>query len=133
LIFIDTGAFLARVIQRDQHHDAAQSHWEVLRNGQRRCFTSNFVLDETITLLGRRAGYHFAAERARAIYSSDALTILRPLGGDESAALDLFEKYADQGVSFTDCISFVLMAGHGIRTAFSFDNHFLLAGFEIEP
>ena len=61
MIFIDTGAFLARVIQRDQHHDAAQ------------------------------------------------------------------------GVSFTDCISFVLMAGHGIRTAFSFDNHFLLAGFEIEP
>ena len=133
MIFIDTGAFLARFIQRDQYHDAARIHWNKLRSGGRRCVTSSFVLDETITLLGRRAGYRFAAEQARKIYNSDALTILRPLGGDEVAALDLFEKYADQAVSYTDCISFILMAGHGIRTAFSFDKHFVFAGFEVEP
>ncbi len=133
MIFIDTGAFLARYIQRDQHHLAATAHWLTLKDGSRRCFTSNFVLDETITLLGRRADYHFAAQRARQLYESDALTVLRPLGGDEVVALQLFEKFADQGVSFTDCISFALMAGHGVKTAFTFDRHFALAGFDIEP
>jgi len=133
VIFIDTGAFLARFIERDQYHRAARSHWEKLRNDRRRCFTSSFVIDELITLLGRRASYQFAAERARSIYASDALTILRPLGGDEAAALDLFEKYADQSVSFTDCVSMALMTSHNIRTAFTFDRHFQLAGFEVEP
>ncbi len=45
--------------------------------------------------------------------------------------MDLFEKYADQRVSFTDCISFVLMRRHKIRQVFSFDRHFELAGFVV--
>jgi len=44
VIFINTGAFLARYIERDQYHDAAIEHWRTLRDDRRRCFTSNFVL-----------------------------------------------------------------------------------------
>jgi uncharacterized protein len=40
-------------------------------------------------------------------------------------------KYADQGVSFTDCVSFAIMRRHKIRTAFTFDRHFKLAGFNV--
>lgn len=64
MIFIDTGAFMARYIERDQFHDTATKHWWGLRNDRRHCFTSNFVLDETITLLARGSTYQFAAERA---------------------------------------------------------------------
>ena len=46
------------------------------------------------------------------------------------AAIDLFAKFADQGVSFTDCVSFALMRKNRIRKAFTFDQHFLFAGFE---
>jgi hypothetical protein len=133
VIFIDTGAFLARHIERDQYHDAAIEHWRTLRNDRRRCFTSNFVLDETITLLARRSTYQFAAERARNLFESTSLSILRPDEHDEFAALELFQKYADQGVSFTDCVSFVLMEKQDIKCAFSFDRHFRLVGFEVEP
>jgi hypothetical protein len=133
VIFIDSGAFLARYIERDQYHAGATEHWQKLQTDRRRCFTSNFVLDETITLLARRTTYEFAAERARNLYESHELSILRPDGDDEDAALDLFEKYADQSVSFTDCVSFALMERHNIRTAFSFDHHFRIAGFEVEP
>ncbi|MHC4880347.1 MAG: type II toxin-antitoxin system VapC family toxin [Planctomycetota bacterium] len=133
MIFVDTGAFLARYIERDQHHRAAITHWQSLQNGRRPCFTSNFVLDETITLLARRATYLFAAERARNLFASASLSILRPSQNDELAALELFQKYADQSVSFTDCVSFTLMKKHGIQQAFSFDHHFRMAGFELEP
>jgi predicted nucleic acid-binding protein len=54
-----------------------------------RCYTSNFVLDETFTLLARRASYAFAAQRARNILTSTTLTILRPDPVDELDALHL--------------------------------------------
>lgn len=133
MIFVDTGAFLARYIERDQYHDAASAHWRTLQNDRRRCFTSNFVLDETITLLARTSTHQFAAERARNLFESASLSILRPSEDDELAALELFQKYADQRVSFTDCVSFTLMEKHKIKCAFSFDRHFTIAGFNVEP
>jgi uncharacterized protein len=133
LIYIDTGAFIGRYIARDDHHKKATSTWGLLEKSKEQLFTSNFVLDETFTLLGRRTGYPFAAARARSILASEAITILRPVKYDELDALKLFEKYADQSVSYTDCISFVLMRSHKLERAFTFDKHFKIAGFTIIP
>jgi len=129
LIFIDTGAFLARYLERDQYHQVATEGWRELRSSLHRCATSNFVLDETFTLLARRASYPFAAERARQLLASDVLEILRPDAEDELEALRRFEKFADQGISYTDCISFTLMHRHRLELAFTFDRHFTYAGF----
>ena len=95
--------------------------------------TSNFVLDETFYLLGRRAGYSFAVQRARNIYASELLNILQPSREDELKAIGFFEKYSDQRLSFTDCVSFVLMKTKKIKRVFTFDPHFQLAGFQIYP
>lgn len=91
------------------------------------------MLDETLTLLARRASYHFAAQRATGWLSSDVLEILRPGPDDELTALTAFERFADQRISYTDCVSFVLMRRHGLRFAFAFDRHFTFAGFELWP
>jgi predicted nucleic acid-binding protein len=96
-------------------------------------YTSNFILDETITLLGRRTGYPFAAKVGRSLYSSTTLVILRPDSDDELAALKLFEKHADQGVSFTDCVSCILMRKKALRSVFTFDAHFTLWQFQTFP
>jgi len=133
VIFVDTGAFLAKYIAKDEHHRASISPWYALEKSKERLFTTNFVLDETFTLLGRRTGYAFAAQKARAILSSSAITILRPGKYDEIEAVKLFEKFADQSVSYTDCISFVLMRSNKIERVFTFDRHFELAGFALIP
>jgi predicted nucleic acid-binding protein len=133
MIFIDTGPFLARYLARDQHHEAAVRGWEQIGKKGWRCLTTSFVVDETITLLARRVGAPFAAERARAILTSERLTIHRPGAEDELAALDLLEKLGDQSVSFTDCVSFVTMRARGVEQAFSFDRHFRAAGFTLWP
>lgn len=133
MIYIDTGAFLARYLSHDQHHRAAITFWDQIRKQRESCFTSNFVLDETFTLLGRRAGNEFAAQRASNTYASKLLTILRSERGEEIKAIELFQKYADQNVSFTDCISFVLMRREKIKRVFSFDKHFQWAGFKLYP
>jgi predicted nucleic acid-binding protein len=133
MIFVDTGAFLARHLARDEHHESARRAWDELASTGWRVYTSNFVLDETFTLLARWVSYDFAAERADAILASTSLEILRPDAADEVSALDLFRKFGDQQVSFTDCVSFALMKRSGIARAFAFDRHFVHAGFELWP
>ena len=133
MIFVDTGAFLARYLGRDENHGAALAGFARLEREHLPAATSIHVLDETITLLGRWAGHAFAAERARAILASRALHILRATEEQEIGAIAEFERFADQKLSFTDALSFVLMRGRGIREAFAFDRHFLLAGFSLWP
>lgn len=133
MIFVDTGAFLARYLARDRHHERSRQAWEELSLQHWRVHTSGFVLDETITLLGRWASHGFAADRAEALFASGNLEILRPEADDELEALEFFRKFADQKVSFTDCTSFVLMRRRGIERVFGFDRHFAHAGFDLWP
>ncbi len=133
MIYIDTGAFIARYVKGDQHHDEARETWASIAKNALRIFTSNFVLDETLTLLARRSSYEFSAQTGRLILASRAISVLRPIPADELEALRLFEKFADQKVSFTDCVSFVLMRRNRLTKAFSFDHHFTQAGFTLYP
>lgn len=133
MTFVDTGAFLARYVQRDQHHAAAVAYWSELAASEAPFFTSNLVLSETLTLLARRTSCRFAAERARQLYSSNVLQVVRPDVNDETAAILLLDKYSDQRVSFCDCVSFVVMRRLNLADAFTFDSHFQLAGFHTRP
>jgi predicted nucleic acid-binding protein len=132
-VFVDTGAFVARYLPDDQHHAEAVIVWDELRRRGGRWFTSNLVLAETFTLLGRRSDHRFAAQRAHTVYRSARAVVLRPDESDEVAALDLFQRFADQGVSYVDCVSFALMKAHRLRRAFTFDHHFAVAGFRVIP
>lgn len=131
MVFIDTGAFLARWLARDAQHRKAAAVWEKISD--RRLYTSSHVLSEVFTLLARRASYDFAVARAETAYASRALEILYSTREDEMEAIRLFRKYSDQRVSFTDCVSFVLMKRWRIKTAFTFDRHFRLAGWDVIP
>src|SRR5712692_2682600 len=126
MVFVDTGAFLARYLARDEHHKSAVAAWADLAGTA--LFTSNHILDETATLLGRRAGHSFAADRMDNIYGSQTIEILYSTKADELEALRWFRKFSDQRASFTDCISFALMKRLRIPVAFTFDQHFTRAG-----
>ncbi len=130
MIYIDTGAFFARFAKKDQHHIQAMRIWKKIYKQNVKLVSSNFVIDETLTLLARKTSYEYSVEQAKNIYNSPTLTLLRPEKSDEIAAIKLFEKYADMKVSFTDCVSFQLMKKHKINKAFTFDMHFQLAGFD---
>lgn len=133
MIFVDTGAFLARYLPKDQHHAAARRGWQELEQARTPCATSSLVLNELVTLLCRRAGAAFAAETGRRILGSSALKVFRPALKEEAAALDLLEKFGDHSLSFTDAASFVLMRQAKIGRVFGFDRHFTAGGFELWP
>ena len=132
-IFIDTGAYLAHFHPKDQNHQQALELWAWIEKNNIHRVTTNHVLDELATILGRRTSYSFSAQKIREIFAADVL-IERSYEEDEQKALDLFEKYSDQKISFTDCLSFVVMKRLALKQAFTFDKkHFEYAGFGVLP
>ena len=126
--FADTGAFLSLFHGNDQHHRDAVRLWPLVESP---VFTSNLVIAELAKLLSHGMGYNLEIACIADIYDSSRFRILSSTRADELAALEWMRKFADQDVSFIDCVSFALMRRHRIRMAFTFDRHFLLAGFEI--
>ena len=88
-------------------------------------------MHELANLLARRAGYGYAADRIDDLYASKDIDVVSSTRDDEVQAIRWMRKYADQEVSFTDCISFAMMRRLRIRSGFTFDRHFRDAGFPI--
>lgn len=129
-VFVDTGAFVAKEIGGDQLHGAAVQAWRELERLGTRLVSSEHVLDESATLIARRASYAFAAQWGTDVLEA-GIEWLRAGEGDWRQAMGLMRKYADQGVSFTDCMSAVLMKRAGLRRVFGFDRHFEAMGFGV--
>ena len=132
-VFVDTGALVARVLPRDQYYRACRRGWDTLENVEVKLFSSEHVLDEAASLLARQAGAVYAAKWARDHLASNEILWLNTSRDDWYEALRWLEKYSDQKLSLTDCLSFTLMRREGIDAVFGFDHHFELAGFELWP
>jgi len=45
--------------------------------------------------------------------------------------MEIFKQYQDKDFSFVDCMSFAIMNQQNLSQAFTFDQHFAPAGFEM--
>ena len=94
--------------------------------------TTDYILDETLTLLQRRVGHKQAVKFGKLVFSGSTKLKLVYLSNKViREAFKLFMRYSDKGFSFTDCTSFVVMQHYKISQAFTFDKHFAQAGFEM--
>lgn len=112
------------------NYSPAQQAWLDLNEKQQPPLTTDYVLDETLTLLKARADNKTAIEFAKNIYRMD-LKIIYISPKDFKNAVDYFVKYQDKSYSFTDCVSFTVMRNFNIKQVFTFDHHFEQAGFVI--
>ncbi|APW62748.1 type II toxin-antitoxin system VapC family toxin [Paludisphaera borealis] len=120
-IFVDTGAWFARFVPTDPDHNAAKAWLD--RNAQP-LITTDYVLDELLTLLKVRGEYQRALEIGPRILRGQVCEMERVTPFDVEEAWRVFSTYQDKGWSFTDCVSRVVMERLGIATAFAFDEHF---------
>lgn len=128
-VFVDSAGFLALWDAADEYHPAAVRLQADLVRKRRRFVTSEYVVDETVTLLRLRHSHAAAVDFLDTVERSESLH-LEWIGPDRfHAAAALFRKRADKGWSFTDCVSFVVMQELRIRDAFTTDHHFRQAGF----
>lgn len=130
-VFVDTSWFKAVIDDRDEFHLKAVEQLDMLIEKKSLLVTSNFITDETFTLVRKRGGIDMAKKLYDLIAEfGDGLKIVRVMIGDEKTAWNWFWKDWSK-LSYTDCTSFVVMERLGIKKVATFDGHFRQAGFEI--
>ena len=128
-VFMDTAGFLALWDAADAHHGRALRLQSELARKGRRFLTTDYVIDEIVTLLLVRHSHSAAADFLQTVTTSESLQ-LQWVGPDRfHAAAGFFARHIDKEWSFTDCVSFELMHELNIRDAFTTDRHFRQAGF----
>src|SRR5437867_395353 len=102
MIFVDAGAWVASFYTADQHHIAAVK-W--LRQNQEPLTTTDYIIDEALTVLKARGEPRRAFELGDAFFGG-RLAHIHYLAEDEIlAAWQVFRTYSDNEWSFTDCTS----------------------------
>ncbi|MHA1595182.1 MAG: type II toxin-antitoxin system VapC family toxin [Candidatus Baldrarchaeia archaeon] len=131
MIFVDTTAFYALEVEDDVNHERAQSFLlNEIRTGKYGIMiTSDYVVDETLTLLRMRRGVQMALKFYDKISRSRSIRIVWINEEIFNEALEIFKKNGKLKWSFTDCTSFAIMKALNIRFAFTFDKNFKQAGF----
>ena len=100
MIFVDTGAWFARFVTDDPDH-ARVTAW--FATNRELLVTSDFCVDETLTLLASRKRPKLAIEAGRELFD-EAISRLHFLTSDQiHRAWILFQQRAAAGWSFTDC------------------------------
>jgi predicted nucleic acid-binding protein len=128
-VFIDTMGWACLLDRREAKHEETarlMAEWGQMR---RSLVTTDYVVDETATLLTARRAGGVLGEFFELIEHSRALT-LTPVGpGRFREACGYLLKHRDQGYSFTDVTSFIVMNELGMTDALTEDRQFEKAGF----
>ena len=119
--FVDTGAWFASVIPTDpRHRDVAEWH----RANNFTLLTTDYVVDETLTLLRARGERTRAIELGRSFFDLGLFAVHRVDEHDLQEAWRSFREHPGRLWSFTDCTSKAVIERLHIKRALTFDRHF---------
>ena len=128
-VFVDTAGFLALWDASDEHHVRALGLQSELARQKRGLVTTDYVVDETVTLLLVRHSHAAASDFLGTINATQWLQLEWTDSERFHAAAAFFVRHEDKDYSFTDCVSFSVMRDLGIKDGFTTDHHFRQAGF----
>ena len=124
--FIDTTFWVGEADANDDFHESSHAVIEGIRTGRASvAMTTDFVIDETVTILGKRRGFGaanaskvaasiLASPRVFTVYVDDALL---------KESLKTYPMYEGR-LSLTDVASTTVMRKYGVRQIFSHDHDF---------
>lgn len=129
-VLVDTGAWYAYMDKDDPDHQLVS---DVLENHFPLLLTSDFIVDETLTLLRYRHGRIAAVKFGELAFSGELARLEYITKNDQQKAWQLFLKYHDHCLSYTDCTTFILMKRCKIETAVALDSDFRSYGLHCLP
>ena len=131
-VFIDSWGWVALGHQKDNRNQEIVSLYkDWLRRGAV-IYTSDFVLDETVTLLFRREIFEEAIQFMEGIFlaaEGGRITVERVTSNRFASAWNLRKRFNDKPlISFTDLTTMAIMKELKIKEILTDDKHFLQIG-----
>jgi predicted nucleic acid-binding protein len=131
-LFVDTWGWIVLLNKREPLHLEVNALYKKARNEAWNIYTTDYVLDETYTLLFRRLPSKAASRAVNLISEAESqgyLAIERISPGRFKKAEDFRLKYHDKPeISFTDITSIIVMKELEIRAVLTNDDHFVYVG-----
>jgi len=132
-LFVDTAGWLACADAADHGHAGCCEARDTALEQGTLLITTDYVIDETLTLMRKRLGLRAAEKWWRQIENSSRLRWEWIDIQRAEKARAIFFRHRDKDYSFTDCASFVVMQESRIRQALTTDSHFRQMGFHVLP
>lgn len=130
-VFVDTSGWVALFVDNDKYHRRAVSTLEEIKNSKTLIYTSDYVIDETITTILARGSHKQSVLAGEALFTSKIIKVVHVCPDYLQNAWELYRKYKDKMFSFTDVTSFVIMKSLNIAKALAFNREFIQAGVEL--
>lgn len=132
-LFVDTAGWMACADTADPAHLAAREARDAaLRRGVL-LVTTDYVMDETLTLIRLRVSLAAAEAWWKQVESSSRVRWEWIDPSRAEKARHAFFRHRDKDWSFTDCTSLVVMHELRLRQALTTDAHFAQMGFQVLP
>jgi predicted nucleic acid-binding protein len=135
-LFVDTWGWLTLRDKAERRHAVVVPVFESFQSPENRIFTTDFVLDETFTLLFRRLPFAVARDSMELLAASieEGSLISIPITGARFKTEQALRiRYQDKPViSFTDLTSIAVMQEFKIQKILTEDSHFAQVGMEFE-
>ena len=132
-LFVDTSGWLACADGADPDHTRACAARDAALEAGQTLVSTDFVVDEALTIIRFRLGLEAAEAWWRQIDRSSRLRWERVDSDRFEKARQIFFQYRDKDFSFTDCTSFAVMRDIRLTHALTTDRHFRQMGFQIVP
>jgi predicted nucleic acid-binding protein len=128
-LFIDTWGWLVLEDSREPLHQAASSAYSEAAKTGGNIFTTNFIFDETISLLFRRRPFEEVARFTRGLLKSPFIEIEEITQTRFRKAFDLRLAFRDKpDISFTDLTTMIVATELNVTDILTCDRHFIQAG-----
>jgi predicted nucleic acid-binding protein len=132
-LFVDTAGWMACADEADPSHDRAIEARDSALKGGKILVTSDYVIDETLTLIRLRLSLAAAARWWTQLEGSSRLRWEWIGVARADKAREVFFRHRDKKYSFTDCTSYVVMKELKLKQSLTTDRHFRQMGFEVVP
>ncbi len=126
-IFVDTSAFIAFILDREFLHEQVSKQYSLYKQEKAYFFTSDYVLDELFTQCLYKAGRYHAKEAIALIdeiTTHNELTVLEIDSHTFKKAQEIFLKFSEHKISFTDATTYVLYKDFALDEIFTLDSDF---------
>ena len=132
--FLDTSGWFAALSPKESAHQLALATYREWIEDGTHLITTNLVVAEMQVLVTRFRGAADGLRFLDSLYQDATHHVLFVDRDLERHAVDMWlRRFRDKPLSLTDAVSFQVMRDRRIRRVLGLDEHFAIAGFELDP